>query len=79
MSTTKRSTRKRIATRKAADGYRVTGHRKTYHSFAGAFQAAWRMCAETGADLYAVTPEGKWVTLLTAEMIRDYERTGASA
>ena len=79
MNTTQRNRTKRIATRKVADGYRVTGQRKTYHSFSGAFNAAWQACAETGADLYAITPEGKWVVLLTADAIREYERTHASA
>ena len=40
MNTTRRNRRRRIATRKVADGYRVTGQRKTYHSFSGAFNAA---------------------------------------
>lgn len=79
MTTTKRSTKKQIATQKVAGSFCVTGQRKTYHKFAAAFQAAWRACAKTGADLYAITPEGKRVIMLTAEKIRDYERTDASA
>ncbi len=51
MTMTKQNRTKRIATRKVEGGYRVTGQRKTYGTFAAAFQAAWRRCAETGADL----------------------------
>ena len=36
---------KRIATWKVGGGYRVTGQRRTYSTFPGAFQAAWRSCA----------------------------------
>lgn len=76
MTTTRRRT-KRIATRKVDGGYRVAGRRKTYHSFAGAFQEAWRLCLEQNADLYAITPEGKWIIMLDAKSIRACEPTNA--
>ena len=47
MDTTSRNRTKRIATRKVADGYRVTGQRKTYHSFSGAFNAACRVASSS--------------------------------
>ena len=72
MTSTKRT--KRIATRKTDDGYRVTGQRHTYPSFTAAFNAAWKTCADSGADLYAITPQGRCILQLTAGQIREYER-----
>jgi len=73
MTTTQRRTTKKIAIRKVADGYRYTGNRRTFRFYAGAFNAAWQTCAETGASLYAITPEGKWVLLLDGKTIRELE------
>jgi len=78
MTTTQKRT-KRIATRKVDGGYRVTGQRRTYHSFSGAFQAAWRTCAQTGADLFSITPDGKWVLMLDTKSIAAYERGDRTA
>jgi len=74
MTTTTQKRTKRIATRKVDGGYRVTGQRRVYGTFTAAFQAAWRTCAESGADLYSIMPDGKWVLMLDTKTIEAYER-----
>jgi len=79
MTTTRQNRTKRIATRMVEGGYRVTGQSKTYTTYAAAFNAAWRACARTGADLYAITPKGDWVFIQNAKAIQAYERERRAA
>jgi len=79
MTTTRQNRTKRIATRMVEGGYRVSGQRKTYATYTAAFNAAWRTCAKTGADLYAITPKGDWVIIQNAKAIQAYERERRAA
>jgi hypothetical protein len=66
---------KRITIRETEEGYRTTGRRERFVSYQDAFDAAWSDCDRSGADLYALTPDGKKIILLHGSAIRDYERT----
>ncbi len=70
-NTTKRTTR--ISIRKVDGGYRITGDTRTFRSHSTAFNAAWRAAARTGASLYAITPDGRAIPLLTGRVIREIE------
>ena len=72
--TTRQKRTKRVAARMVDEGYRVTGQRQTYRTFTAAIQAAWQTCIRTGADLYAITPEGKWVLMMRNASILADER-----
>ena len=67
-NTTKRTTR--ISIRKVDGGYRITGDTRTFRSHSTAFNAAWRAAARTGASLYAITPDGQRIPIVTGRIIR---------
>jgi hypothetical protein len=79
--TTKRTTR--ISIRKVQGGYRVTGDKRMFRSHGTAFDAAWRAAARTGANLYAITPDGRTISLLAGRVIREVDgwrrRRGSAA
>lgn len=73
MMTVRRNRTKRITTRKVGRGYRVTGQKRIYRTMDSAFDAAWKVCARTGADLYRMDPNGKCVLSVPFTMIESYE------
>ncbi|MCH8854233.1 MAG: hypothetical protein IID41_16515, partial [Planctomycetes bacterium] len=50
-----------------------TGQKRIYRTMDSAFDAAWKVCARTGADLYRMDPNGKCVLSVPCTMIESYE------
>ena len=68
---------KRITVRKTENGfYRITSRPGiSYRRHEDAFNTAWDDCRRQGADLYAMTPDGRRVLSLNARAIRAYVKS----